>query len=228
MRFSDKLERLTANVNKAKASLDAGLPPTAISNYLAKGQVPRADTGVAIARVLGVAADWLFDDAQDWPPPKAEPAVAASLSDGDLMEEVARRRRLVMSDLLKSIERIEKVDWGAVRKRLGVVPIGAPLPDELLADVAPAAEARRQWHLATQRFDLKFYDMLYGKMSPVGRKPEELNVERLAARHLSAINTADFRHVKEDVKRRPNGLEIDMPTWGDVEPVLRPKPPKKQ
>lgn len=68
MTFSEKLKRLTEDRRCTVLSRRAGLPPTALSDYIAKGHTPRADTALRIARVLGVSVEWLIDDAQEWPP----------------------------------------------------------------------------------------------------------------------------------------------------------------
>jgi hypothetical protein len=68
MTFTEKLSRLTEDRTKTKVSRRAGLHPTAISNYLVKGCVPRGDIALRIARAIGVSAEWMLDDAQGWPP----------------------------------------------------------------------------------------------------------------------------------------------------------------
>lgn len=54
-----------------------------------------ADKAVKIARVLEVPPDWLFDDDAGWPPPETG---SKSMGDFELIEELARRRRLVIQD----------------------------------------------------------------------------------------------------------------------------------
>jgi transcriptional regulator with XRE-family HTH domain len=68
MTFTEKLRRLTDDRVKQKISLRAGLPSTAISNYLSKGTIPNATTAVQIARALEVDPGWLIDDSKGWPP----------------------------------------------------------------------------------------------------------------------------------------------------------------
>lgn len=68
MQFHQKLTRLTEDRIKAVLCKRAGLPATAISNLLAKKQMPSADTAFRIARTLSVSLEWLLDDNADWPP----------------------------------------------------------------------------------------------------------------------------------------------------------------
>jgi plasmid maintenance system antidote protein VapI len=68
MTFAEKLARLTEDRLKTRVSRKAGLPPAAISDYIAKGNTPGADTALRLARVLGVSVEWLIDNDQEWPP----------------------------------------------------------------------------------------------------------------------------------------------------------------
>lgn len=68
MTFAEKLTRLTEDRHKAKVSRRAGLPSTAIYDYVSKGFRPRAEPALRLARVLGVSVEWLIDDTQAWPP----------------------------------------------------------------------------------------------------------------------------------------------------------------
>lgn len=70
--------------------------------------------------------EWLVDDSADWPPPKPQQIpTPASMSDGALMFEVARRHRIAMLRLLQGIEIAEKVDWCKLVYR------AEPLPESL-------------------------------------------------------------------------------------------------
>jgi hypothetical protein len=66
MTFTDKLKKLTREMNRTKLSRRIKLPPNAISDYVNKGYLPRLDTGLRIARVLAVSLDWLADDSKGW------------------------------------------------------------------------------------------------------------------------------------------------------------------
>jgi transcriptional regulator with XRE-family HTH domain len=90
MKFHEKLSRLTAGKNKSALAEGAGLPASAVSNYIFKRQMPRGDKALALARVLGVPLEWLVDDAQDFPPPSAHPLPAARPESEQEMEMYAR------------------------------------------------------------------------------------------------------------------------------------------
>jgi hypothetical protein len=153
MQFLEKLERLTAKANMAKKSRDAGLPATAISNYLTKRQLPRADTGLSLARSLNVGFEWLFDDAREWPPPAAPLSGTQSLSDSDLIEEVSRRRAGTLKRLLEEVERFEAVDWSAIRKQINGIKPHEALPADVLAAVG-RAQSIPDLLIRAQRFDV--------------------------------------------------------------------------
>jgi transcriptional regulator with XRE-family HTH domain len=79
MTFQAKLTRLVADRNKSEVSRRAGLIHTAVSSYIARGCIPRADIAMRIARALNVSVEWLLDDSAGWPPvwanyPEAEHA----------------------------------------------------------------------------------------------------------------------------------------------------------
>lgn len=96
MHWREKLRLLLKNRNASELSRNAGLNPSAIGAAVSKGTTPSADKAVRIAEALGVSADWLFDDLAEWPPP---PPGAASLGDFELVEELARRRQLIIQDM---------------------------------------------------------------------------------------------------------------------------------
>lgn len=64
---------------------------------LKKPRMPMAATGVAIAEHLNVPAEWLWNDARTWPPPKY--SYAGSLTNMEIVKELARRRELVFRDM---------------------------------------------------------------------------------------------------------------------------------
>ncbi len=49
-----------------------GCSTQAVQKWSSGKSIPRADYGVRLAAALGVPAEWLFDDSQDWPPPPTE------------------------------------------------------------------------------------------------------------------------------------------------------------
>jgi hypothetical protein len=53
----------------SQISRAAGREDTWLAAMLNKGNEPGSVTGMRLAQVLGVPAEWLWDDSQDWPPP---------------------------------------------------------------------------------------------------------------------------------------------------------------
>jgi transcriptional regulator with XRE-family HTH domain len=112
MKFKEKLEKLTLG-RRAEISEKAGLPASAISNYLSKNQIPRADKAVKIAQAVDVPVDWLFSDEKEWPaPPK--PTSIQDADDGMLMREVCRRYRREAIRIRALIQRATNIDWREV------------------------------------------------------------------------------------------------------------------
>lgn len=68
MNFTQKLVRLCETRNRAATSKSVGLPATALSDYINKGNLPRLDKALAVAKALYVSLEWLADDKQEWPP----------------------------------------------------------------------------------------------------------------------------------------------------------------
>lgn len=79
---------------------------SAIGDAAKKGQMPKADKAVKIAKALEVPCDWLFNDERDWPPP--DRMAAALLSEMELAEELARRRDLIYRDVRTWNKRLTK------------------------------------------------------------------------------------------------------------------------
>jgi transcriptional regulator with XRE-family HTH domain len=132
VKFTEKLARLTAEGNKTLIAKAAGLPPTAISNYINRGYIPRADTALRIAETLKVPVEWLINDDEDWPPPAApDKDIIGNVPDGLLMREVSRRLRRAAVDTRKLIEQAEHIDWHSVAKDLLNQPIESPIPKSL-------------------------------------------------------------------------------------------------
>lgn len=90
MTYSEKIKRLTDGRSAAKLGRVVGLHKSAIRDVVNTGKRPRIDKAIKIARALGVTADWLFDDAQDWPPPSATPRSADAEAVLDLIARAAR------------------------------------------------------------------------------------------------------------------------------------------
>jgi len=133
MTVTEKLIRLTADRGKSQVAGAAGLPKSAISNYIAKKQMPRGDNALALARALNVPLEWLVDNEQDWPPPQVGAPTPAQLSDEDLMNEVARRYRIRLIEARGSLHRLKGVKWDEIAESLFQTPVEQPLPEKTQA-----------------------------------------------------------------------------------------------
>lgn len=93
MKLAEKLGKLTQERNKAELSRTAGLPATAISDYVSKGYIPKADTALKLARALEVPVEWLIDDEADFPVPEpaAAPKTIRDFHDLELIADLGRR-----------------------------------------------------------------------------------------------------------------------------------------
>lgn len=123
---------MTAEKNKTLVAKAAGLPATAISNYINRGYLPGADIALKIARALSVPLDWLVDDSQDWPPPPA--SVPASLTAEQLASELGRRLHGIGIALLAKLAKAQRTQWEWVAAELLKCDADAELPKEL-ADI---------------------------------------------------------------------------------------------
>jgi transcriptional regulator with XRE-family HTH domain len=97
MHWREKIKKLLEGRNASQLAITVGLHKSAIRDASNTGRLPRVDKAIKIARALDVPCDWLFNDGQDWPAP--EGISAASLSEMELIQEVARRRELVRRDI---------------------------------------------------------------------------------------------------------------------------------
>jgi len=70
--FAQKLRRLRDGRPDHAIAEASGCSPGAVQKWASGRSIPRADYGVRLAAALGVPAEWLFDDSQDWPPPPTE------------------------------------------------------------------------------------------------------------------------------------------------------------
>ena len=115
MVFTEKLSRLTTG-KRSRIAKAAGLPTSAVSNYISKKQMPRGDKALALARATGVPVEWLLDDSQDWPAPPSN-AVSAITID-QLAAELGRRMYGVASALLAKLAKAQRIKWTEVAAEL--------------------------------------------------------------------------------------------------------------
>ena len=69
MEWWDKADRLLKGRTAAHIEREAGWSTNSLRTSIKRGSMPGANLGIKLARVLGVPAEWLFDDDADWPPP---------------------------------------------------------------------------------------------------------------------------------------------------------------
>ena len=203
MQFVEKLKALVADKNKSDLARRAGLSATAISDYLLKGYIPRADKALALARALKVPLDWLLDDQQDWPAPAPDEFPLTNVSDADLMGEACRRQRLEALRLRAALDRIERLDWSEVARRILTAN----------GDETAAPELRLLDEVGTSLYRLRQYDTSHAEQFYLNTLPgkdvpwAELKPDRLRARWyeqrdrlagLAAVQ--DFMH---DAPMRP-------------------------
>jgi transcriptional regulator with XRE-family HTH domain len=131
MKFFEKLERLTAGKRVATAD-KANLKPAAVTNYISREQMPRADKAFAIAKALGVSLEWLLDDSQVWPPPDASSKLKVFTTD-EIAAELGRRASGIGIALFAKIKRAKKIDWFALAERLVAHDATEKISDEVKA-----------------------------------------------------------------------------------------------
>lgn len=179
MKFAEKLKALTTGENKSLIARKGGLSATAISDYLQKGYIPRADKALMLARGLGVPLEWLLDDDQDMPAPNVEKQSAAALPDQDLMREVCRRYRLEVLRLRSAIQSIETIDWSHVANLLVPTPFDADVPPEIAREVR-LIDNLRAAVLGLHRYDPDYASQEFLRELPGSEIPwKEIKANRL-------------------------------------------------
>lgn len=66
--WTEKVKSVMGSQTYAVIERAVGWSPNSLSSKLAGKHMPRADAGVKLARAIGVAVEWLFDDSIDLPP----------------------------------------------------------------------------------------------------------------------------------------------------------------
>jgi transcriptional regulator with XRE-family HTH domain len=196
--FLQKLARLTEGVNKSAICIAAGLPPAAISTYISRGNVPRADTVLKLSHALKVPVEWMLNDEAAWPPPA--PAAASDVSvltDDELMMELAKRYRRAAVRARDALAKAEKEDWREVAKVLYSRPFGAPIPQEVRSKFELARSLDFLVNEELIRFDLDEVCHLRHRELP-GRDvsdPRELSNAALAEK-FEVLCAGWFRYVE--------------------------------
>jgi len=177
MDFWDKLAKITAETStKSRAAKAAGLPASAISNYISKRQMPRADKAFSLARALGVPLEWLINDAQDWPPPKPkEQPSLRDIADGDLLREIATRERRAILEFYEAIKAAESIDWKRATEELRSLQPADPLPDRVQQAMMALLSVELKFARSQHDFSLYMFSILNHDSLPGGdRKFEDL------------------------------------------------------
>jgi len=193
MEFTEKLDRLSRR-DRSTISKKAGLPNSAISNYVSRKQIPRADTALKLARALKVPIEWLIDDEQGWPPPAGEAKLAKTLTDGALLAELLQRTVLERVDLLDKLERANKVDWTAQDKVICDVPNGTSVPRDTASLVSFIHSVLLGQLNSSTKYDLRSYEAFMDRLViPANRRIEELDPKKLDEAFRSFVSNWDFQ-----------------------------------
>lgn len=93
MNHAQKIKKLLDDRGWSASELArrAGLSQRSVAYIIKGAREPGVRTARLIANALGVGVDWLFDDAADWPPPRAGSDTRV-IPDALLIEEVLQRR----------------------------------------------------------------------------------------------------------------------------------------
>jgi transcriptional regulator with XRE-family HTH domain len=189
MTFGEKLARLTTErrIPKSHASTAAKLPANAISDYISKGYVPRADTALRIAHALGVTLDWLADDTQEWPPPDGKTRgelTITTATDDELRIELAQRYRRLAASLYDNLNRAEKVDWARAAAEVEKLPAKDELPKHI-QELERLARSIEQAFYGAQGFGLTAGLITEAYLEPHPRiEAEELAEAKLIKRFV--------------------------------------------
>ena len=104
MDLSDKIRRAKGERNYSEiARAAAPCSPENIRKIVDQGSEPRFKLGCRIARVLGVPAQWLGDDEQDWPPPPDQEQqglelIRQALAGNGLIDQASDDERKLVTD----------------------------------------------------------------------------------------------------------------------------------
>jgi transcriptional regulator with XRE-family HTH domain len=185
MTFTEKLKKCGQDVNKAKAGETAGLGPTTISNYIAKGSIPRADIALKIARALDVPFEWLIDPDQSWPPP-AKSKSERSLTDvpyTELGRELGRRYRLELLDVLAALDHANREDWSSAIEAVRSLKPDHPIPPRAARLMAQLQRIIEQTLTVTLRYDVRLVaDFLHDQLPGRDRPIEEMTYTAVLTR----------------------------------------------
>jgi transcriptional regulator with XRE-family HTH domain len=212
------LKRLTAGKNKALLGRDAGLKDTTFSSYIATKSIPRADIALKMARVLGVPLAWLADEDAGFPYPESKNFPSAeSLSDGRLLDELARRYRRAILDFFDEVDKALTFDWSRAADEAA-----ATNPTE---NLTPNAERGRQLLHSVQAkfnrlgkdFDLEFFSMIHHDLLPgADRDFERLTRHAANEAWLKFEEKPDISRFSDAIRKRPDWAQSESKEADDI------------
>lgn len=210
MELSKKMIRLTKDRFRADVAREARLPATAISNYINKQQVPRADRALALARALKVPLEWLVDDKQDWPPPDQTKLRIEDVSTGQLIRELARRYRLEMLDLLPLWNEVQSIDWAALQKSLPAK--GEPVSANVKRQLGLLYRWYEHWWAIQGRYDPQFVaDMMHAELPGADLPLEATQIWTLDKRLFARADKDALFEVLGWMRNHHEELELPLP-----------------
>lgn len=143
--LSEKLRRLMEGREHGDVAREAGITPSAISNYINGKSSPRVEIALSLAKVFGCSLEWLVDDSREW-------EGRGQQSDFDLMKEACRRLAAHADAVRKQNAELRKIPWAEVADQMLNVPVDDPLPVKF--DAAVEALMKLQKSLdSLDRFD---------------------------------------------------------------------------
>ena len=201
-KITEKLSRLVEGKRLADVARLARIKPTQVRDYTVKGAPPRYDIALKLAHALNVPADWLLDDAKNFPaPPPQEKISPSDLSDRELMLEIARRFRIDFVAVIDALDQIDMENWAQIRQNLAAWREGEPMPPEAqrvrpIVDAIENATAMQLRYSPTY-FALANHNILPGKEKP----PESFDPARYDERFRELQDKKDFLEVYSRISR---------------------------
>lgn len=205
MTLAEKLRRVLYEKKWPAAHLAnrLGVSPATISRILSGGQTA-SNLAYEIATTLNVSSDWLLDEVAEWPPP---PSGAASLGDFELVEELSRRRRLVIQDM--KVLAAKFADPDKMRR------LEAVAEESFRSGFAKMDFKKQEW-LKTAYFDLERIRLLEHRLAMMG-----LGDRSTAENQPSLAGVlSDFPRLRQQLSTIPassdKAVMSDHPTGGIV------------
>ncbi len=140
-----KIKRLRGNRAYAELAEAVGCSRSSMFSYATETKIPFS-VGIRLARVLGVPAEWLADDEQDWPPPPTEKQAATAmiermLAGAGLVGELNEEER----DLLVRFRALNDVSKGRMLGLAEGLNASNASPPDLDPDLAEGSPSGRKY-----------------------------------------------------------------------------------